>query len=141
MTKQENSETVITDDFTFDGEYNKYVIIVFGLRFNIKFFETFTNKNDAIKTYGEIFTNKNMMEKDNRGLNILQGEAIYGGFNNDYGIITMIGYNCMPSNIYIGFAGKTQGNFITISILPLDDSILFHKKKYTFSVSDKVKLK
>ena len=54
---------ILEDTFAFDGEYEKYLIVIFGLRRNVKYFQVFNTKQEAIINYGKLFHYNKMFEK------------------------------------------------------------------------------
>lgn len=137
---------IIEDNFNFEGEYEKYLIVIFGLRRNVKYFQVFDTKREAIVNYGKLFHYNKMFEKDFRGLNLISGitskcnngiitiddkgdKPIKSAFNNNFGIMYLIGFNSEIEHIHIGFADKSHNNIITISNAELSDDVIKYKKK------------
>lgn len=119
--------------FEFEKDYKYYVIIVIGLRYNIKFFSIYQEKNDAEKIFTDIFNDKEMCECDSRGYFVINGKTIYSGFNNQYGIITVVGFDDINSKINIGFRGKPGDiHRIVISNEEIDDC----KKVLSYAIGE-----
>jgi len=148
----------IEDEFTIDEDYDKYLIIIFGLRHNIKYFEIFNIKQEAIIKYGKLFHYNSMFGKDSRGLNLISGitskckngmitiddkndKSIFSAFNNNFGIMYLIGFNSDVNDVYIGFSNKTFNNIITISNFELDDTLIKYNKKIKLNKNDIIPLK
>ena len=122
--------------------FKYYLIIIIGLRYNIKYYKIYYDKNEALLKYDDIFNQKNMIGKDFRGLNIPTGVSILSGFNNDYGIINLIGFNNICNGkLFVGFTDKSHNNIITIIDGQLDETILRYKKKIEFQIHDIIDLK
>ena len=76
--------------------YNTYVIIIFGFRSNIKYCKYENSKTSAFESYYKIFNNIHFKFSccDDRGYDIRNdGKSILNGFDNDFGLITMVGFN------------------------------------------------
>lgn len=130
------------ENFEIIENYRYYLIIIIGLKYNIKYFEVFNDKCKVIERYKTIFYDKAMCEKDFRGLNIPNGIGIFSGFNNNYGIINLIGFNDNFDDIWIGFTDKSHNNMITISTVLLDNNFIFNYKKIlNYKLSDVINLK
>ena len=101
-------------------DYDTYIIIVFGLRHNVKYCKFIKNKNEVFEHYNKIFSSKkyDFSSCDVRGYNIMDnGKSILNGFDNNTGLITMIGFN-NTNTIYCSF----DSTYIIISLKLNTDS-------------------
>jgi hypothetical protein len=101
-------------------DYDTYIIIVFGMRNNVKYCKFIKNKNEAFEHYNKIFSSKkyDFSSCDERGYNIMDnGKSILNGFDNNTGLITIIGFN-NTNTIYCSF----NSTYIIISLKSNTDS-------------------
>lgn len=134
------------EGFDFEGTYKYYLLIAFGNRSCVKYFEVVTDKNNAIDKYKYMFYKKQMSEKDFRGINLFSNFAINGllcGFNNDWGILCLIGYmnNYCFEEFHIGFSTKSYNKCIFISQGELDETLIKFSKKIKIRKDELLKLK
>lgn len=76
--------------------FNVYIIIIFGMENNVKKYRFIDNKQNAFNYFNEIYDNKRYHFRgcDDRGYDIRDGgKSILNGFDNDYGLMTMVGFN------------------------------------------------
>ena len=91
-----NEELIKYEDIYGELNFNTFVIIIFGFRSNIKYCKYEKTKINAFDTYFTIFKNSNFKFSncDDRGYDIQNsGKSILNGFDNDFGLITMVGFN------------------------------------------------
>jgi len=97
-------------------DYDTYIIIVFGMRNNVKYYKFIKNKNEAFEHYNKLFSSKkyDFSSCDERGYKIMDnGKSILNGFDNNTGLITIIGFN-NTNTIYCSF----DSTYIIISLKP-----------------------
>lgn len=83
--------------------YNTYVIIVFGFDEDIKFYNFTKTKQDGFEEFYKIYKKYNFRNCDERGYDIKnQGKSIENAFDNDYGLMTLVGFND-ADELYIWF--------------------------------------
>jgi 2-hydroxy-3-keto-5-methylthiopentenyl-1-phosphate phosphatase len=115
--------------------YNRYVTIVFGLRHNVKYCRFRNNKIEAFTDYYQIYNNNNFCfsECDSRSYNLKVGKSILNGFDNDIGLITIIGLDdidkiyCYFDKDRINISDKF--NILYVKNIELSYSLVVNKLK------------
>ena len=84
-------------------DYQVYIIIGFGRKNNIIYFKVIYSKINAFAEFNNIFNIEeyDFFSCDSRGFYIDNGKCLLNGFDNNIGLINLIGFNTIFDILYI----------------------------------------